>query len=343
MKRINKKAILIITLVVLVAMLGILAYRYDRPMKIEPNPNWEASIASKDVTREQLYVPSGDLLLEAELLFPAGGRAIKPAVVFAGGSGQWTYQAYSEELIEAYVLDVFLPRDMAVLLINKRGLGESWGNWMHNDIQGRADDIYSAVQHLQNHPSVDPDQIGLIGHSQGGWVVTLTAAQHEDVAFIISMAGPTTSVLSQIEADNSNYYRCQGYEGEMLTRKLKQDLQMNRIGAWLGEIIPIGEIRFMSGIIDYDPREALQKVNVPGLLVYGAMDPKVPADQNLVRLEEIYNGRPPDHLETVIIADAQHVFRLVESPCMMYEDYSAGPLSDELVDVLQNWLIERGY
>jgi pimeloyl-ACP methyl ester carboxylesterase len=209
---------------------------------------------------------------------------------------------------------------------------------MHNDIHGRADDVYSAVQRLQNHPSIDPAQIGLIGHSQGGWVVTLAAAQHEEVAFFISLAGLMTTVSSQIEADRENYFRCQGYEGGMLANKVGQDLQRNRLSAGLGEVFPIGEIRFMSGIIDFDPRAALQTVNIPRLLVYGGM---VPADQSLARLEAIFNGNPPDHLETFVIADAQYVFRLVDNPCRMYEDYLSGPLSDELIDILKKWLTEK--
>lgn len=312
-------------------------------MKIEPDPAWESTISSLDVAREHLSIQSGDVKLEADLLIPVGGREKKPVFIFSGGSGQWVYQAYAPEFIEEYILGVFLPRDMAVLLINKRGLGESGGNWMHNDLQGRADDVYAAVGHLQNHPSINPAQIGLIGHSQGGWVVTLTAAQHEDVAFFISLAGPTTTVIEQMEADAGNYLSCQGYEADELTSKLERDLQMDRIGASLGKIIPIGEIRFMSGIINSDPREAFQTVNVPGLLVYGGSDPQVPADQNLARLDEIFSGSPPDHLETLVVADTQHLFRVVDSPCMMYEDYSSGPFSDVLVFELQNWLSKHGY
>ena len=343
MKRINKKTIGMTIVAILIVAIGILSYRYDQPMKIEPDPNWESTIASLDVTRERFFIQSGDVKLEAELLIPVGGREKKPAVIFAGGSGQWIYQAYAEDLIEEYVLGVFLPRDMAVLLINKRGLGESEGNWMHNDLQGHADDIYAAVQRLQNHPVIDPAHIGLLGHSQGGWIVMLATAQHDDVAFFISLAGPTTTVLEQIEADAGNNLRCQGYEGDALNNKLKRDLQADRIGATLGKIIPIGEIRFMSGIIDSDPREALLTVNVPGMLVYGGLDPQVPADQNLARFNEIFNGSPPDHLKTFVVADAQHVFRVVDSMCMMYNDYSSGPLSTELVDELQNWLTEQGY
>jgi len=84
-----------------------------------------------------------------------------------------------------------------------------------------------------------------------------------------------------MRADASNYLRCQGYENDELLSRLERDLQMDRVGATLGKIIPLGEIRFMSGIIDSDHREALQLVRVLGLLVFGELDPLVPPDMNL--------------------------------------------------------------
>lgn len=342
MKKI-KKPFLLGTLMVIIAAVGFLAYRYDQPIKINPNPDWERTIASLKATREQVFIQSGNVQLEGDLFIPAGGQDRKPAVVFTTGSGSNTYQANAKEFIEAFVLDVFLPGDMVVLLINKRGMGASGGNWKHNDLQGRADDVFAALQYLQTHPAIDPARIGLIGHSQGGWVVALAASQHNEVAFFISLAGPTTSVLEQMEADASNYLRCQGYEGDTLKTKIERDLRMDRIGATIGKVIPIGEIGFMSGIIDSDPREALQMVNVPGLLVYGGLDPQVPPEQNLARLDEIFSGSPPEHLETVVISGAQHLFRIVDSKCEIYEDYLSGSLSEELVAVMQTWLTAQGY
>jgi hypothetical protein len=73
------------------------------------------------------------------------------------------------------------------------------------------------------------------------------------------------------------------------------------------------------------------------------LDPQVPADQSQACLDEIFGGKPPEHLGTFVVAEAQHVFRTVDSPCVMYEDYLSGPLSDQLVVALQDWLTEQGY
>jgi len=53
------------------------------------------------------------------------------------------------------------------LLVNKRSVGASEGRWQQNDILGSADNIYTAVRHLQNHSIIDADRVGVIGYSQG--------------------------------------------------------------------------------------------------------------------------------------------------------------------------------
>ena len=114
-------------------------------------------------------------------------------------------------------------RDMAVVLPNKRGVGESEGNWMRQRaIEGRADDMYAVVEHFREHPAIDAANVGVIGHSQGGWVVQHVAAEHEDIPFFISLAGPTTSVWRNIEDNSHHLYSCQGFEGADLERKIEQ-------------------------------------------------------------------------------------------------------------------------
>ena len=113
-------------------------------------------------------------------------------------------------MVETYILDVLLHRDMAALLINKRGMGQSEGNWTKNDFPGRAADIYAGVQTLKDHPAIDADRIGVIGHSQGGWIAALTAARNDDVAFFISLVGPATSVEGNMMDNYRGYYRCRG-------------------------------------------------------------------------------------------------------------------------------------
>ena len=230
---------------------------------------------------------------------------------------------------------------MAVLLVNKRGMGQSEGNYVKNDMQGRADDLYAAVQSIQGHPSIDADNIGLIGHSQGGWVVGLTAAQHSDIAFFISLAGPTTTVLRNVEDNYWHAISCQGYEGEELDAKVAQKLRLAEVAVQVGELTDFGMFGFDARVFPYDPADALQTVESPGLLIYAENDDQVTPQLNLDRLDELFDGNPPDRLTTVVIDDATHAFRLVNDPCESWVDVPDQPRSEELVVVLNDWLEDK--
>jgi pimeloyl-ACP methyl ester carboxylesterase len=317
-------------------------YQSDQPGKIEPDPEWEETVNRPDLTREKFFVQSGDIHLEVEIITPAGGNLVKPAILFVPGSGNTIYQSYAPGLLEKYVQNIFFPRDFAVVYVNKRGLGESGGNWMKNDFQGRADDVYAVVKHLQTFSSIDSQQIGLIGHSQGGWVVNLVAAQHSDVAFFISLVGPTTSVIEQMEDIYENDFRCQGYMADDLQRKLDRQLRLSRFGAAVGKFIHVGIIGFDSGIINYDPEDILLNTKTPGLFAFGENDPYVPGDQNIRRFNEVFpNGS--EHLTATIIAEGNHHFRMTDSVCTSYEEGLQAPFSEQLVEIIEKWLSELGY
>jgi pimeloyl-ACP methyl ester carboxylesterase len=313
------------------------------PLPVEPSSNWEPYTNSLDAEQKSYFVNSGGTLLEADLFIPNGGSQKKPAIVFTGGSGDGIYQKYAYGLVETYILDLFLQQDFAVLLINKRGMGQSEGNYVRNSIQGRADDVYAAVQSIQTHPQIDADNIGLIGHSQGGWVVTQAAADYPEIAFFISLAGPTMSMRENAADNYYHFGRCQGLEGEELEAYIEKRLKNVELSISIGEITNFGFFGFDARNMSYDPRNALRTVQSPGLFVYGENDDQVTPAPNQERMKEIFENDVPEQLSEVVIEDASHAFRLVSDPCESWVNVEEQEQSEQLVDVLHTWLAEQGY
>jgi pimeloyl-ACP methyl ester carboxylesterase len=313
------------------------------PLPLEPSPEWEPYVSTLDAQHEALFIDSDGTLLEAELFIPNGGQTQKPAVVFTPGSGDNLFSNYPEGFIETYVLDVFLSRDMAVLLMNKRGMGQSQGNYVKNSIEGRAADVHAGVQTLQTHPSIDASHIGVIGHSQGGWVVTHAAAEYPDIAFFINLAGPT---MMQIEQGSDMYKhegQCAGLESEDLENYVARREFGTLVGIKIGQITNFGYFGFDARTQYYNPAEALQSVSSPGLYVFAENDNLVTPSLNIERMNELFEGDVPDHLSMVTIDGASHVFRLVDNPCDTDGDLADHPLSEEPVAVLNDWLSQQGY
>ena len=140
----------------------------------------------------------------------------------------------------------------------------------------RAQNVRDAIAHLQSHPAIQPNAIGVIGHSQGGWIGQLVAAQAaDDVAFVISLAGPTISVREQLVDDVIGQWRCQGIPS------LIQSL--GRVGLHVGllvydlasRLLPIG---YLGRIVAYDPREALGAISRgSGVRLPHAQQPRQPS------------------------------------------------------------------
>jgi pimeloyl-ACP methyl ester carboxylesterase len=313
------------------------------PLPIAPSDQWEPYVNALDARREAFFVDSDGTKLEAELFIPNGGNDKKPAVVFVAGSGDSLYQNYGYGLVETYILDVFSSHDIAVLLINKRGMGLSEGNYVKNSIEGRAADIFAAVESIMTHPNIDAGNIGLIGHSQGGWVVSLVAAEHPEIAFFISLVGPTTTV-EENSSDNAYHFGlCQGLQGEELDKYIEKRLKLVHFSVRLGELTNFGMFGLDSRILGYDPRNALKAVQSPGLFVYAENDDQVTPSVSIDRMNEIFNNNIPEHFSVVVIDDASHAFRLVNDPCQSWVNPEEQEQSKQLTEVLNTWLEAQGY
>ncbi|NIR43418.1 MAG: dienelactone hydrolase family protein, partial [Gemmatimonadetes bacterium] len=59
-------------------------------------------------------------------------------------------------------------------------------------------DVQAAVRYLRGRPEIDPSRVALIGHSEGGIIAPVVAAEDRELAAIVLMAGtavPLDSVL----------------------------------------------------------------------------------------------------------------------------------------------------
>lgn len=90
---------------------------------------------------------------------------------------------------------------VAVLRVDKRGVGKSTGTFDQTvTCRDLADDVLAGVEFLKTCTEIDAHRIGLIGHSEGGLVATIVAAESTDIAFVVLMAGAVAnSTQSQLE------------------------------------------------------------------------------------------------------------------------------------------------
>jgi len=213
---------------------------------------------------------NGDVTLAGTLALPAGEGPL-PAIVTTHGSPPLT----RNDIYNLYVSHFFVQHGFAILRYDKRGADESTGNYPEvgtetggANIDVIADDALAVVTFLKNHNLIDPNMIGMAGHSQGGWIAPHVASKSPDVAFAIAFSEPTYSVGQEI------YYSdpVKGHNGEATGISLKQASDMAR-----DYTRPHG----------FDPLPSLQEFNASSLWLLGAQDSSIPVPLTVEILDSL--------------------------------------------------------
>jgi pimeloyl-ACP methyl ester carboxylesterase len=138
--------------------------------------------AAASASSVELTVKSGDIDLAATILLPES-TGIHPAVVLLSGSGPSTRAKLRP------MADQIVARGWAVLIYDKRGCGDSKGDWTATSLSELADDAVSAITALAGRPEIDPSRIGLWGNSNSGWVGPIAANRTDAARFLVVFTG----------------------------------------------------------------------------------------------------------------------------------------------------------
>ena len=147
------------------------------------------------------------IFTNAQLSYPAIGKGPFPGVLLVPGAGpaDMNYTAGENAKLFWQIGQFLSERGFVVLKYDKRGIGENntiinnnlWGNVTYNDLK---QDAKKAVNVLMQQPEVNSTKISLIGHSEGGEIVTRLAADNSTTKFdnIILMAPRIENPRDQI-------------------------------------------------------------------------------------------------------------------------------------------------
>jgi pimeloyl-ACP methyl ester carboxylesterase len=262
--------------------------------------------------------PAAQVHIAGTLTLPKGTGPF-PAVLLIVGSGPLNRDeevAFHKPFL--VLADHLTRQGIAVLRVDKRGVGQTTGNFEEATIYDLADDVRAGVEYLKTRKEIDPKRIGLIGHSEGGVVGPILASQSPDVAFLVMLAG-----LGQNNGDIIIFQK-------LLAAKMRgaDESTLTLMRSWYERLYAVvredtdnataeKKIRALhatltadekeklgwpdSGLdreiadqlkhhwrcdVRHDPRATLMKVRCPVLALNGEKDMQVPAQENLAIIEE---------------------------------------------------------
>lgn len=306
----------------------------------------------QELPREDVRFPSGDLQLAGDLIRPPGAQGRLPAVVVLQGSGDSDRSnAWSRAIAE-----VFAEHGLVALLTDKRGCGASQGDWHDAGFEELADDALAGVAFLRSLPDVEPDAVGVVGLSQGGWVAPIAAVRSPDVAFLVSVSCAAVGFAEQVSAEMANTARQAGLSEAGVAAVMDLHRAAGRFaltGEWESyarvrerclatEARPVIEgfpdtvdhpqWRFVRHVILFDPMPYWATVQQPALVLFGEEDEQdnVPVEESVRRLEHAFGVAGKEDATLVVIPGAGHGF----------VDRERSRLMPEFVTTIREWLDE---
>ena len=306
------------------------------------------------------------------------GKGPFPAVLLISGSGpQDRDEAIFGHRPFLVLADHLTRRGIAVLRVDDRGVGGSTGDFAKATSADFAGDVLAGVAYLKTRQEINPRQIGLIGHSEGGLIAPMVAVKSKDVAFIVLLAGPGLpgdevlalqgqAILKAMGASEKDLALQQRLQRRffMIVREEKDDeAARKKIQAAIEEELAKldddqrkaaekmkgnleGQVKLVTSpwfryFLTYDPRPALRRVRVPVLAVVGEKDLQVLAKENLSEIAKALKEGGNTDYTLKEFPGLNHLFQTCKTGAPTEYGKIEETFAPEALDYIADWIVKR--
>ncbi|QNL22201.1 alpha/beta hydrolase [Hyphobacterium sp. CCMP332] len=253
---------------------------------------------------------------------------------------------------------------IAVFTYDRRGSGESTGDFNTASLETLAEDGLNAIQLLKTRNDVVKNRIGFFGISQGGWLGPLAFSMApNDISFMILLSSSGVSPAKQMEYSAVTTLKMNNYSKEIIEKaihlrnitndyyrgnrdrqKTQEEIDMFRDKDWFNDVylpwrgnLPqdISKTKWIHEM-DFDPKEYFEKVNIPIALFYGATDRWVPIEESIEVWKNVFDKNGNSNFEIHRINRAGHMMILDED-----NNPDQEVISEQYTERLNRWVSEN--
>ena len=313
-----------------------------------------------EIGEEAVQFASDGAKLSGSLYLPAGNAPF-PAVVLFHGSGPQPRDSFTAHW--------FAEQGIAALAYDKRGMGESTGDFRSVPFMDLADDGLAAIELLKGRKDIDRARIGVWGLSQGGWLGPLAASRSRDISFVIAVSGPAVSPGEQMIFYYAEELRGEGMkesdvvEASTVRRTIwnymsngqnydgaKKAMADSRAKSWYDQVKaqqdnlfePLATpdkitdpnyryTRWFKREAIYDPVPTLRALKIPALFLYADHDRLVQVPETVNILKRLVTEDSKLDFAIQIVPNTDHGMRIANGN-------ASGAVSSEYLEDMRTWL-----
>lgn len=290
-----------------------------------------------------------------------------PAVVLIAGSGP---NNRDEDVLGHKVFlvlgDALARRGIAVLRYDKRGIGQSTGDYTRATVSDFADDADAAASYLARQPRIDAKRLGLLGHSEGGLIAPMVANRRSDIAFVVLLAAPALRGDRLLERQGTLIGKAMGKTDAQIDKQMafnrahypalieaRDDAAaQGAVQAYIDDavarqIIPATTAGQMAKVLSspwfrsflaYDPAPALSSLTVPTLALNGSLDLQVPAADDLPVMRALLKD---NHQARIVeLAGLNHLFQRAQTGSPAEYGRITQTFDPDALDTVATWIVQ---
>jgi dienelactone hydrolase len=309
-----------------------------------PQPPFAYSIDSVEYDNQEHTVH-----LAGTLTYPRSGGPFSAAVLITGSGLQDRDETVFGHHPFAVIADYLTKHGFAVLRVDDRNMGKSKGDLKNATSADFANDVMAGINYLLQRKEINKNKIGVIGHSEGGFIAPIIYTKWPRLAFIISLAGtgvPGAEILLKQQTDYAKgLLDSASFKAfYLLTKITLQDISHNAgksdsmiletlkksyaewksplpdtvlVGLHAKNVTPemyatqIGpELKpWLKYFISTDPDQFWNKVNCPVLALDGEKDIQVYPEQNISAIRASLQKAGNKKVTSIIFPGLNHLFQ----------------------------------
>lgn len=291
------------------------------------------------------------------------GEGPFPSVIMVAGSGP---QDRDETLLEHkpfWVIADYLTRNgIAVLRYDKRGIGESEGQYEVATVSDFARDAQAAADFLRNTDKVNSGKTGIIGHSEGGKVAFVLGSR-KAVDFIVSLAGPGIKGIDVSISQAEAIIRAYGAPEDKITQYIELqretlEIGMDHMGTHEELVAKYAELfkgtpeagqeqkmakqmesPWLRSFLMFDPISYIKKTGCPVLALNGDKDLQVLADLNLGAIEQTLKESGNDNFTIKKYDGLNHLFQTADTGLMDEYGTIEETFNEQVLKDMTDWIL----
>lgn len=302
------------------------------------------------------------LKLAGTLTLPQGKGPFPVALLITGSGAQDRDETIVGHKPFAVIADALTRKGVAVLRVDDRGVGGSQAGSSKDTTADFASDVEAGVAFLRSRPDIDPNRVGLIGHSEGGLIAAMVAAEDPKIAFVVLMAAPGVDGQTLILSQNRAISLAAGVPAERVEANLAQSkmafdavrtapddatalARLNDLLQRPGsptDAATVAQVRSIAtpwwrAFLNSQPADALRKVKAPILAIGGARDLQVPSAENLNAIRAATAGNPD--VTTRDLRGLNHLFQMSETGLPAEYSQIEQTLNPAALELIVDWTV----